>query len=272
MQPHMSLLKLPTEVRLQIYQHLFSGQSVRANAFHYPQDDESSGRPSLQPLSPLINILLICRQIQSEAIVVFYSVVKLEFQRHSIDEINWSILEVKAAFPAYRTSLENSHVLANTRDLARYVSYAGNDQQLIRRVGSLFPNLKHFEFDLGWDHMGYDQTNFDRAMKFTIRHKEWRHAIKDALEQRFPDGMVHAVFELQKYLSHANLRTGTLSNSEVRSSQGFKVVLHWRLAWRFIEFMGECDLDEWILRVRDPDGTSKNVYDIRQDPLFYEMF
>lgn len=131
--------------------------------------------------------------------------------------------------------------------------YAGNDTTFIRGASTNFPSLKLLEFDLSWDHVGIDQTNFDRAMKQAIRNREWRHAVKDALEQRFPDGMVEAVFELQKM------------------RREFRVLLHWRLAYRFVEFAGECDLDEWVLHVRDPDGASGNVYDIRQDPMFYEM-
>lgn len=106
-------------------------------------------------------------------------------------------------------------------------------------------------------------------MKHAIRNREWRHAIKDALEQRFPEGMVGAVFELQKM---------------GRKERGFEMRLHWRLAYRFVEFVGGCDLDEWVLRVWDPEkggggvggsvGEGRvvgNVYEIRQDPMFYEM-
>lgn len=252
-----SLLKLPPEIRFQFYTHLFRGQTVRANACHYPQHDgEPAGHISLQPPSSLLNVLLACRIIHDEAIVVFYNLVRFRFERHSIDEINWSLAEVEAAFPAYLPPGRTDTGLASTRNLVRYVFYTGNDHVLIRGIGSVFPNLKSFEFDLSWDHVGVDQTNFDRAMRYAIRNRDWRHAIKDALEQRFPDGMVHAVWELQK---------------PSQAQRGFHVLLHWRLAYRFIEFLGECDLDEWILHVRDPEGNSKNVYDIRQDPLFFEM-
>ena len=256
-------LKLPTEVRLQIYRHVFAECSVRANALHYLQDDGEAGRISLQPLSPLVDVFLVCRQIHVEAIPIFYNLVRFRFERHSIDEINWSVTEVRGVFPTYRAgSVEAS--LSSTSNLVQHVVYAGNDQQLIRMVGKVFPGLKCFEFDLGWDHLGVDQTNYDRAMKFLIRHREWRHAVKDALEQRFPDGMVHAVFDLQKQLRDRKDDHGTVPS--------LRVVLHWQLAWRFIEFIGDCDLDEWVLRVRDSDGNSKNIYDIRQDPLFHEIF
>lgn len=252
-----SLLKLPPEIRLQIYSHMFRGHTVKANAFHYPQQDgEPQGHISLQPPSQLLNVLLVCRTIHDEAITVFYNLVRFRFERHSIDEINWSLTEVKAAFPAYQPLGSTNTGLASTRNLVRHVFYAGNDHVLIGDIGSVFPSLKSFEFDLSWDHLGVDQTNFDRAMRYAIRNRDWRHAIKDALEQRFPGGMVHAIWELQK---------------SSQTQRGFSVLLHWRLAYRFIEFLGECELDEWILHVRDPEGNSKNVYEIRQDPLFFEM-
>jgi len=251
------LLEMPLEIRFQIYDNLFKGQTVKANAYHYPRHDgELQGQISLQPQSPLLNVLLACRFIHDEAIAVFYRLVGFRFERHSTDEINWSLTEVKAAFPVYRR-IENSDARQeSTRCLVRDVYYAGNDHHVVRNIGKVFPNLKSFELDLSWDHLGVDQTNFDRAMKYAIRNSEWRHAIKDALEQRFPDGMVHAIWELQR---------------SSQAQRGFSVVLHWRLAYRFIEFLGWCELDEWILHVRDPEGTSKNVYDIRQDPLFFEI-
>lgn len=61
--------------------------------------------------------------------------------------------------------------------------------------------------------------------------------MKDALEQRFPEGMVEAVFELQKMglsSSHGN-GGGRVSGG----TRGFRVLLHWRLAYRFVEFCGE---------------------------------
>ncbi|KAK5937149.1 hypothetical protein PMZ80_010690 [Knufia obscura] len=250
-------LELPPEIRFQIYSHLFKGQTVTANAYHYPQNDgEPPGHISLQPPTQLLNVFYTCRLIYSEAITVFYNLIRFRFERHSIDEITWSLAQVHASFPSYRPIGSTDKSLASTRHLVRHIFYAGNDHAFIRDVGKIFPNLKLFEFCLSWDHLGNDQINFDRAMKYAIRNREWRHAVKDALEQRFPDGMVRAVWELQKSSS---------------TPRGFKVLLHWRLGYRFIEFLGECDLDEWILHVRDPEGASKNVYDIRQDPLFFEM-
>lgn len=252
-----SLLRIPPEVRFEVYSRLFRGQTVTANAFHYPQHDgELSGRISLQPRTPLLNVLLICRAIHDEAITIFYNVVRFRFQRHSIDEVNWPLTEVKLAFPSYRPIGRTDADLASTGNLVRHVYYAGSDHKLVGNISKIFPNLKSFEFDLGWDHLGMDQTNFDRAMKYAIRNREWRHAIKDALEQRFPDGMVHTIWDLQR---------------SSPTQRGFSVLLHWRLAYRFIEFLGECEVDEWILRVRDPEANSKNVYDIRQDPLFFEI-
>lgn len=265
-----TLLSLPTEIRLQIYQHLFAEQTLRANAFHYPLDDRGSqGHISLQPPSPLLNILFACKQIYQEAIPRFYSLIKFRFERHSVDEINWSLESVLDAFPTcWPLSPCDIHSTtpSKTESLVQRIYYAGNDPQFMRGAESHFPSLKVLEFDLSWDHVGIDQTNFDRAMKQAIRNREWRHAIKDALEQRFPDGMVEAVFDMQKrgLSAAAGGQGGTFGRH-------FRVLLHWRLAYRFVEFYGECDIDEWVLHVRDPDGASRNIYDIRQDPMFYEM-
>lgn len=265
-----NLLNLPTEIRLQIYRCVFAGETLRANAFHYPLDDEGNqGHISLQPQSKLLNVLLSCKQIYQEAIPRFYSLIRFRFERHSIDEINWSLEAVLDAFPTcWPLSLCGIHSTtpSKTELLVQSIYYAGNDSTFIRGVEAQFPNLKTLEFDLSWDHVGIDQTNFDRAMKQAIRNREWRHAVKDALEQRFPDGMVEAVFDLQK----RGLSTA-VGGQGGTFGRHFRVQLHWKLAYRFVEFCGECDLDEWVLHVRDPDGKSKNVYDIRQDPMFYEM-
>lgn len=265
----LTLLSLPPEVRLQIYSKLFRGSTVRANAYHYPQDDGSQGHISFQPQTPLLNVLLSCRTIHDEAIVSFYTLSQFKFERHSVDALNWSPAEIAACFPEYYPLTRRKEV-SSTRNLVRYVHYAGNDAQLVRSVGSIFPNLVRFEFDLNWDHLGVDQTNFDRAMKYALRNREWRHAIKDALEYRFPDGMTRAVWDLQKTWRSDN-EDILVAGVEEKGGRCFQVMLLWRLAYRFVEFEGQCDLDEWVLKVWDPDGRSKNVYDIRQDPLFFEM-
>lgn len=264
------LLGLPAEIRLQIYHHLFAGETLRANAFHYPLDDQGTqGHISLQPPSPLLDVLLTCRQIYQEAVPRFYSLIRFRFERHSVDMINWSLEAVRDAFPICTLDTRDTPGSTPSNMMKCFVQniyYAGNDSVFFRGVESQFPCLKLLEFDLSWDHVGMDQTNFDRAMKHAIRGREWRHAIKDAIAQRFPDGMVEAIFELQK--RGLSSKAGGHGGAPGRS---FRVLLHWRLAYRFVEFVGECDLDEWVLRVRDPDGTSKNVYEIRQDPMFYEM-
>ncbi|KAJ9660203.1 hypothetical protein H2198_002709 [Neophaeococcomyces mojaviensis] len=268
MQPP-ALLTVPPEIRLQIYHHLFQGATVRANAFHYPQEDGSLGHISLQPASPLLNILLSCRTIHNDATTSFYNLTRFKFERHSIDEINWSPHEISSCFPDYRP-LTGPQKLFSTRNLVRHIHYAGNDASFIRTVADIFPNLELLEFDLNWDHLGNDQTNFDRAMKHAMRNREWRHAIKDALEQRFPDGMTRSVWDLQKMVRRSEAGSDEAEGRR-NGERRFRVVLLWKLAYRFVEFEGECDFDEWVLRVRDPEGTSKNVYEIRQDPLFFEM-
>lgn len=254
-----AILRLPTEVRIQIYRHLYTNQSVRANAFHYPMseklNDGPSGSISLQPQSRLIDLLLTCHTFHDEAIITFYSLINFRFEGQDSCEIHWSLTEVKASFPAYK-SLTTSADLRSTRELVTSVSYQGNDANFIRQIGDIFPRLEHLDFDLSWDHLNADEPDFDQVMKYALANRDWGDAVKDALEQRFPDGMVHAVWDLQK---------------TSKAQRGFQVLLHWRLAYRFVEFEGECDLDAWILHVRDPGGQSKNVYHIRQDPLFFEM-
>lgn len=270
------LLTLPIEVRLQVFKYLFTGQAVRANAVHYstltaPEDAHADvrmhtdpiqpRRTSLQPLSWMLNIILTCKQLHTEALPVFYSFVRFTFRRHSIDEINWRSDEVRACFPSYTTQMTAYDNAQSQRsiNLVRRVFYAGNDPDLIRNVSTLFPALTSFEFDLDWDHSPGDQTNFDYAIKYLKRHKEWRTAIKDAVDQRFPNGMTRAVFDLQKQ----------------GPARGFPVTLHWRVGWRFLEFAGDTDLDEWVLRLYNADliervGLLEKHY-FKQDPIFHEM-
>lgn len=249
-----TLLALPIEIRLQIYQHLFIGRTVCTDAFHH---ESTKAGTTIPPTSPL-NILLTCRQLHIEALPIFYSLVRFCFQRHNIYDDGSPAKDIESCFPLYEVTLtpDTTHPPLRSTRLVQQIYYAGTDPHFIRNLNVTFPALKSFEFDLGWDHVGADQTNFDHAMRRLIRHRDWRNAMKDALDQRFSGGMARAVFEIQK----------------LGPTRGFRFVLHWVLAWRFIDFVGECDLDEWILHVKDPapDG-SKNVYDIKQEPLFYEM-
>src|SRR5690349_18145725 len=82
------LLRLPPEIRFQIYRNLFKGQTVKANAFHYPRSDrELQGHILLHSSTSLLNVLLVCRTVHEEAITVLYHLVEFRFERHSIDDI-----------------------------------------------------------------------------------------------------------------------------------------------------------------------------------------
>lgn len=248
------MLQLPVEIRLQVYHQTFVGTVVRANPRHYL--GTNGAVVSLQKRARLVDIFLTCRAVYAEARVVFYSLAKFKFERYSTDDINWSLEEIENAFPELQPT-DGYTVGINAREVVQEIYYAGSDARVMHQLPDLFPDLKTCEFDLDWDHLGSDQTNFDRAMKYAIRNREWRHAIEDALDQRFPDEMKAAIIELRNYLKD--------QQNQQKTRTLFKVILHWRLAYRFVEFEGECDLAEWILRVRDPDGVSKNVYEIRQD-------
>ena len=58
-------------------------------------------------------------------------------------------------------------------------------------------------------------------------------------------------------------------------ARGFPVTLHWRIGWRFLEFAGDCDLDEWCLQVYNADllGTDAHIpkHYFKQESMFYEM-
>lgn len=268
------LLSLPAEIRCQIYRHLFINCCLRANAAHYPeigtpadireeqhQFPPNTKRKNLQPPSPVVNIFLACRKLHREALPIFYSHVKFVFRRHSTDAINWNTNEVRACFPSHTAHDSKNDKSSNrhTIDLVRYVYYAGNEPAFVRTISHTFPSLKSFEFDLDWDHAPGDQTNFDYAIKYLKRHKEWQHIVKSAFEIRFPDGMARAVFDLQKQ----------------GPARGFPVTLHWRIGWRFLEFAGDCDLDEWCLQVYNADllGTDAHIpkHYFKQESMFYEM-
>lgn len=265
-------LTLPTEVRLQVYRYLFEGQSVCASAVHFPnpeaQTDNSKHVPTarkprvtLQPLSQVLNITFTCKQLHREALPAFYSYATFVFRRRCIDELIWTVDELRDCFPSYSPWQSTFGDIDHQQSirLVRRVFYAGNDPALIRNVAHVFPALTSFEFDLDWDHAPGDQTNFNYAIKYLKRHREWRNAIRDAVDQRFPSGMTRALFDLQKQ----------------GPARGFPVTLQWRIGWRFLEFAGTCDLDEWVLGLYNADligqsGSLEKHY-FKQDPIYHEM-
>lgn len=201
MTPASSFLNLPHEVRVLIYHHLFIDASVALGS--------NTSAPLV--LAPILSILLSCRLCHDEANSIFYKLTTfhLKFPRQSeIEYPGPSLLKAQKRFGE------------NARHVG-HVCYYGKVPKLVDRLRDVLPNLKVFEMSLFYDFFHSDQTNFERAMRYALRYGEWKHAIQDALDHRFPTGMRDAVAVLR----------------HMGPDRGFQVKLHWRMGYRFVEFV-----------------------------------
>lgn len=248
-----SFIDLPHEIRSLIFQHAFHGTEIpivrRSEASHSDSSNNYKGKLLLG--KKIHYILSLSHQTRAEAYLAFYQYSKFSFSC-TIDQ-SWTCSDINTLFS--RSLIPEDY---SPHELIRHVSYQGRDIDFVRTPAGYFPNLKLLELDVGYDHFGVDHTHIGRAIRQIKRSGELRSTIKDYWEKQYRCGVkaTRALFELQKL---------------GRVERGFEVMIRWALGYRFLEFIGTCDLDEWILKIHDAEVDGGEIYEIPQDPLFCEM-
>lgn len=248
-----------------------------------PTNNNDNLTPFLPSRANFPHILTVSRQLFHETHPIFHTTAHfhLQYYDHSSSPFlsnsnfnsappppppRWPLSSLLASFPRNSTSV-------------RSIRYTGTDPLVLTTLcapTTPFPRLELLEFDLAWDHHPSDQTNWDRAVKYALRDRGWRRAVEDALRERMGEDVRGALKRLREDLKGRERKrerererdcgVGVYDQQQHRKSN-FRVLLLWQLGYRFVEFVGECDLVEWVLRVRDPDGVSANVYEVRQDEM-----
>lgn len=209
----------------------------------------------------------------------------------------WPLLSILTSFTPYHSLIKSIYYTGTDPtflDILAPLPISTNTGNTNRSV--LFPRLSLLELDLGWDHYPSDQTNWDRAVKYALRDRGWRRAIEDAIRERIGEEMRVAVRDLRRRLVRRENSSNSRNDSDGEESgetsstistchkefhqhkqheheqqtekekPELTVVLIWKLGYRFVEFEGQCELLEWVLRVSNPESErgSEKVYEVRQ--------